>query len=96
MVWQVDSAGWVRSLTDEVLEDAVDPGTMQRGQGYARDGMVTQIATLNRGRVVVAKVQGSGPESYQTIVSRHGDAVEEPSMFLSTLIRRASVAPPRT
>jgi LacI family transcriptional regulator len=24
-----------------------------------------------------------------------GDAVEEPSMFLSTLIRRASAAPPR-
>lgn len=77
MVWQVDSAGWVRSLTDEVLEDAVDPGTMRRGQGYARDGMVTQIATLNRGRVVVAKVQGSGPESYQTIVSQHSDPADD-------------------
>ena len=71
MVWDLDSATWMRVLSDQRLDEALDRGTLQRGADYAREGMVTQIATLNRGRVVVAKVRGSGSQSYQTIVSQH-------------------------
>lgn len=73
MVWKVESATWVQRLTDDHIEDLTDVGTFHRGQGYAQVGMVTQAATLNRGRGIVAKVMGSGPDSYQTIVSLDGD-----------------------
>ncbi|MDN5717255.1 MAG: DEAD/DEAH box helicase [Janibacter sp.] len=77
MVWDLASATWVRTLTDERLEEALDLGTFQRGVGYADREMVTQIATLNRGRVVVAKVKGSGAQSYQTIISQHSDPKDD-------------------
>jgi superfamily II DNA or RNA helicase len=77
MVWDLASATWVRALTDERLEEALDLGTFQRGVGYADEEMVTQIATLNRGRVVVAKVKGSGAQSYQTIISQHSDPKDD-------------------
>ena len=67
----------MRALSDERLAEALDPGTLQRGVGYADDEMVTQVATLNRGRVVVAKVRGSGSQSYQTIVSQHSDPKDD-------------------
>ncbi|HIZ98994.1 MAG TPA: SWIM zinc finger family protein, partial [Candidatus Janibacter merdipullorum] len=73
MVWDVDAATWLQGLTDDRIEDETDVGAFHRGTTYARNGRVTQVATLNRGRVVVAKVAGSGRESYQTIVSLHGD-----------------------
>lgn len=74
MVWKVESADWVLSLTDDDIEAATDEGTFDRGYGYAEDEMVTQAAALNRGRVLVATVLGSGHESYQTIVSLEGDS----------------------
>lgn len=77
MVWDLASATWVRTLTDERLEGALDAGSLQRGSAYAEQEMVTQIATLNRGRVVVAKVRGSGSQSYQTIISQHSDPKDD-------------------
>ena len=80
MVWDVESAEWVRGLSDDAILAATDEGSFQRGLDYAARGMVQQVATLNRGRVVVAKVAGSERGTYQTIVSLHsdpGDAVVE-------------------
>ncbi|WP_433955318.1 hypothetical protein [Janibacter indicus] len=80
MVWDVESAEWVRGLSDDDILAATDEGSFQRGLDYAARGMVQQIATLNRGRVVVAKVAGTERDGYQTIVSLHsdpGDAVVE-------------------
>lgn len=77
MVWDVEAATWLRALTDERLGEAVDAGTFRRGAGYANAGMVTQVATLNRGRVVIAKVEGSGSSSYQTILSNHSDSMDQ-------------------
>ncbi|MGO1166348.1 MAG: DEAD/DEAH box helicase [Janibacter sp.] len=73
MVWTVGAATWVRGLTDDRIEGRTDAGTFGRGLDYARSGMVTQAASLNRGRVIVAQVSGSGPASYQTIVSLESD-----------------------
>ena len=77
MVWDVEAAEWMCRLSDEAILAATDEGSFQRGVDYAERGMVTQAATLNRGRVVVARVTGSGSETYQTIVSRHGDARDD-------------------
>lgn len=72
-MWKVEAATWVQRLTDDRIEAMTDVGTFARGHGYAQKGMVTQAAALNRGRGIVAKVSGSGRESYQTIVSLRGD-----------------------
>ena len=80
MVWDVESAEWVRGLSDDDILAATDEGSFQRGLDYAARDMVQQVATLNRGRVVVAKVAGTERDGYQTIVSLHsdpGDAVVE-------------------
>ena len=73
MVWDVKSAEWVRGLSDDDILAATDEGSFQRGLDYAARGMVQQVATLNRGRVVVAKVAGSERDTYQTIVSLRSD-----------------------
>ena len=73
MVWDVESAEWVRGLSDDAILAATDEGSFQRGLDYAARGMVQQVATLNRGRVVVAKVAGSERGTYQTIVSLRSD-----------------------
>ncbi|MGO4130329.1 SNF2-related protein [Janibacter sp. RAF52] len=76
MVWDVDDAAWVRGLSDVAIVEATDPGSFERGVDYAESGMVQQVATLNRGRVLVARVSGSGREAYQTIVSLRGDPAD--------------------
>ena len=58
---------------DDAILAATDEGSFQRGLDYAARGMVQQVATLNRGRVVVAKVAGSERGTYQTIVSLRSD-----------------------
>ncbi len=60
-------------VTDFALARSTDSGSLSRGRAYARAHMVTAISTADRGRVLIGEVAGSGPQSYNSLVTRLTD-----------------------
>lgn len=57
---------WWASRWIEAMEKLVDPGRLQRGRSYARQGQVLTLNETPRG--VEAKVQGSRPQPYKVTI----------------------------
>lgn len=62
-------ADWLGELTDEAIRARVDAGGFARGQQYAASGMVLSLTTADRGRMILAEVEGSRSRPYQTLIT---------------------------
>ena len=69
MVFEVATAGWLDDLTSELGREVIGGDTWARGAAYAADGRVLSIASADRGRMLLAEVQGGRATPYQTLVT---------------------------
>jgi len=65
----IAAATWLGELTDELISRQVDPGTFVRGRGYADSGMVRNLTSADRGRMLLAEVEGTRSRPYQTLIT---------------------------
>ena len=63
------AADWLGELSDEAIRARVDAATFARGSEYAGSGMVRSITTADRGRMLLAEVEGTRPTPYQTLIT---------------------------
>ncbi|MBA2694648.1 MAG: SWIM zinc finger family protein, partial [Actinobacteria bacterium] len=70
MAIRVKSATWVNGVTDYAVARVVGDISLTRGRQYARDGAVLTLVEGAQGDLLLATVQGSGAQAYQTIVER--------------------------
>ncbi|WP_235509275.1 DEAD/DEAH box helicase [Terrabacter sp. Soil810] len=68
MVWSVGRATWVADVTDPDIAQQVGTRTFERGQAYAVERRVRSLATRPDGMMLLGTIEGSGSETYQTIV----------------------------
>ena len=69
MAWEVGRAAWVAELTDPEIAQQVGPRTFSRGLAYAAERRVRSIASRPDGLMLLGTVEGSGSETYQTIIT---------------------------
>ncbi|MGB3184971.1 MAG: DEAD/DEAH box helicase [Ornithinimicrobium sp.] len=79
MAISVKSARWVCAVNDQALMRCVGPGAFARGKQYADGGSVLTLVERADGQVLLATVRGSGRSSYQTIVERFDDTLDQPT-----------------
>ncbi len=77
------AAAWLGQLGDPQIIAAVGAPTFSRGQGYARAGMVRALTLADRGRMLLAEVEGSGPRAYQTLITLTSAPGREPISWVS-------------
>ena len=85
---------WWASRWIEAMEKLVDPGRLQRGRSYARQGQVLTLNETPRG--VEALVQGSRPQPYKVTIqvtpltdqqwAQVTDALSEQALFTAQLL----------
>ncbi len=63
------AAAWLGELTDEQILRQVGGPTFSRGRGYAGANMVRSLTTADRGRMLLAEVEGTAPRPYQTLIT---------------------------
>jgi superfamily II DNA or RNA helicase len=68
MAWSVGRATWVGELTDPEIAQQVGSRTFDRGVVYAAQHRVRSLAARPEGMMLLGTVEGSGSETYQTIV----------------------------
>ncbi|GAA6525356.1 DEAD/DEAH box helicase [Intrasporangium sp. DVR] len=68
MAWSVGRATWVGDLTDPEIAQQVGSRTFERGAAYAAQRRVRSLAARPEGMMILGTVEGSGSETYQTIV----------------------------
>src|SRR3954447_4309133 len=68
MAWSVGRATWVAGLTDPEIAQQVGTRTFDRGLAYAAEARVRSIATRPDGMMLLGTIEGSGSETYQTII----------------------------
>ncbi|HET7801580.1 MAG TPA: DEAD/DEAH box helicase [Humibacillus xanthopallidus] len=68
MAWSVGRASWVAALTDPEIAQQVGTRTFDRGVGYAAEARVRSIASRPDGLMLLGTIEGSGSETYQTII----------------------------
>ncbi len=68
MAWSVGRATWVADVTDPDIAQQVGTRTFDRGQAYAVERRVRSLATRPDGMMVLGTIEGSGGETYQTII----------------------------
>ncbi|MCU1537585.1 MAG: SNF2-related protein, partial [Humibacillus sp.] len=68
MAWSVGRATWVAALSDAEIAQQVGSRTFERGLAYAVDARVRSIATRPDGLMLLGTIEGSGSETYQTII----------------------------
>ena len=61
-------ATWVADVTDPDIAQQVGTRTFERGQAYAVERRVRSLATRPDGMMLLGTIEGSGSETYQTIV----------------------------
>ena len=69
MAWDVGRAAWVGELTDPEIAQQVGSRTFERGEAYAAQRRVRSIASRPDGLMLLGTVEGSGSETYQTIIT---------------------------
>ncbi len=69
MAWDAGRAAWVAQLTDPEIAQQVGPRTFERGEAYAAQRRVRSIAARPDGLMLLGTVEGSGAETYQTIIT---------------------------
>lgn len=69
MAFDVAAAGWLADLTPELGRQVLGDATWSRGSEYAEAGRVLTIASADRGRMLLAEVQGNRSLPYQTLVT---------------------------
>ena len=68
MAWSVGRATWVAALSDPEIAQQVGTRTFDRGAAYAAEARVRSIATRPDGLMLLGTIEGSGSETYQTII----------------------------
>lgn len=68
MAWSVGRATWVADVTDPDIAQQVGSRTFERGMAYAAERRVRSLATRPDGMMLLGTIQGSGTETYQTII----------------------------
>ncbi|MFC7597191.1 SNF2-related protein [Terrabacter sp. GCM10028922] len=68
MAWSVGRATWVGDVTDPDIAQQVGSRTFDRGQAYAAERRVRSLATRPDGMMLLGTIDGSGSETYQTII----------------------------
>ncbi|WP_404389250.1 SNF2-related protein [Humibacillus xanthopallidus] len=68
MAWSVGRATWVAALSDPEIAQQVGTRTFDRGVAYAAEARVRSIATRPDGLMLLGTIEGSGSETYQTII----------------------------
>jgi len=68
MAWSVGRATWVAALSDPEIAQQVGSRTFDRGVAYAAEARVRSIATRPDGLMLLGTIEGSGSETYQTII----------------------------
>src|SRR6476469_8466465 len=68
MAWSVGRATWVAALSDPEIAQQVGSRTFDRGVGYAAEARVRSIASRPDGLMLLGTIEGSGSETYQTII----------------------------
>ena len=61
-------ATWVADVTDPDIAQQVGSRTFDRGQAYAVERRVRSLATRPDGMMLLGTIEGSGSETYQTII----------------------------
>lgn len=61
-------ATWVGDVTDPDIAQQVGSRTFDRGQAYASERRVRSLATRPDGMMLLGTIEGSGSETYQTII----------------------------
>ena len=61
-------ATWVGDVTDPDISQQVGTRTFDRGQAYAAERRVRSLATRADGLMLLGTIEGSGSETYQTII----------------------------
>ncbi|GAA3692624.1 DEAD/DEAH box helicase [Terrabacter ginsenosidimutans] len=61
-------ATWVADVTDPDIAQQVGTRTFDRGQAYAVERRVRSLATRPDGMMLLGTIEGSGSETYQTII----------------------------
>ena len=59
MMDSLAGADWLGGLTDEAIRARVDAATFERGRGYAESGMIRSLTSADRGRMLLAEIEGS-------------------------------------
>ncbi|MER7072271.1 DEAD/DEAH box helicase [Terrabacter sp. NPDC000476] len=68
MAWSVGRATWVGDVTDPDIAQQVGSRTFDRGEAYAAERRVRSLATRPDGMMLLGTIEGSGAETYQTII----------------------------
>src|SRR3954470_1538843 len=68
VAWSVGRATWVGDVTDPDIAQQVGSRTFERGQAYAAQRRVRSFATRPDGMMLLGTIEGSGGETYQTII----------------------------
>src|SRR3954451_5472993 len=68
VAWSVGRATWVGDVTDPDIAQQVGSRTFERGQAYAGQRRVRSFATRPDGMMLLGTIEGSGSETYQTII----------------------------
>ncbi|WP_330474983.1 DEAD/DEAH box helicase [Terrabacter sp. C0L_2] len=68
MAWSVGRATWVGEVTDPDIAQQVGARTFDRGRAYALERRVRSLATRPDGMMLLGTIEGSGSETYQTII----------------------------
>ena len=68
VAWSVGRATWVADVTDPDIAQQVGTRTFDRGQAYAVERRVRSLATRPDGMMLLGTIEGSGSETYQTII----------------------------
>ena len=63
------SATWLGGLEDADIVAQVGAATLARGTAYAEAGMVRSLTPADRGRMLLAEVEGSRADAYQTLIT---------------------------
>ncbi len=74
MAYEVATADWLADLTPDVGREVLGDRTWERGAAYAAAGNVISIASADRGRMLLAEVQGNRDWPYQTLVTASAGA----------------------
>ena len=68
MAWSVGRATWVAALSDPEIAQQVGTRTFDRGVAYAAEARVRSLASRPDGLMLLGTIEGSGSETYQTII----------------------------
>ncbi|MDN5795718.1 MAG: DEAD/DEAH box helicase [Intrasporangium sp.] len=69
MAWNVGRAAtWVADLSDAEISQQVGSRTFARGEAYAAQRRIRSLATRPEGTMILGTIEGSGAQSYQTII----------------------------